>query len=76
MFFDSETQMPRSIIGAVVFADFGQVAEEFQGFRWDRMHADAGLGLRFTNMNATIAADFALLSPEGFKIALGFGESF
>jgi hypothetical protein len=76
IFFDRETSMPRSVLGMVVFADFGQVAEQFQGFRWDRVHPDAGVGLRFTQMGATMAADFALLSPEGFKIALGFGESY
>jgi hypothetical protein len=76
LLYDSESQLPRALLGMVVFADFGQVAEEIAGFRWDRIHPDAGVGLRFTNMGVTMAADFALLSQEGFKMALGFGESF
>jgi len=73
---DRETGTPRAMLSGVLFADAGQVAEQPDGFRWDRMHADAGLGLRLLSKGAVLAADFALLSLEGLKMALGFGESF
>ncbi len=65
---DPRTTRPLVIIGAALFADAGQASESLGGFRWDRWHEDAGLGLVFTLSEVSLRLDATLLSPEGFKI--------
>jgi hypothetical protein len=65
---DPQTMRPLVIIGAALFADAGQASESLGGFRWDRWHEDAGLGLVFTLREVSLRLDATLLSPEGFKI--------
>ncbi len=73
---DRRTLEPTMLLGAAVYVDAGQVAEEPAGFRWDRLHPDAGIGLRFVFGLTKVRMDFTILSPEGFTMDLAFGDPF
>lgn len=62
--------------GFAAFGDAGQVADEFKELRWDRLHYDAGIGLRLGIPGGSVLrADFAY-SDEGLGIQMEFGELF
>ncbi len=67
---------PGASIGAVLYADAGQVADGFGGIRWDRYSGDAGAGLRLGIGALLTRIDCTFISPEGLKLDLSFGESF
>lgn len=66
---------PSLTIILALFADMGQVAEEFSGFCGDRFHSDAGFGLRIYMGEAVLRADMAF-SDEGNKFHMCFNELF
>ena len=62
--------------GFAAFGDAGQVADEFSELRWDRLHYDAGIGIRLGIPGGSVLrADFAY-SDEGLGIQMEFGELF
>lgn len=65
---DPDTMSHLLTIGAAVFSDAGQASETLDGFRWDRWHPDAGLGIIFALQDMSLRLDMALLSPEGFRL--------
>jgi hypothetical protein len=63
-------------IGAVLFADAGQVGDSPDDFRWDRFHLDVGAGFRsYLPAGALLRADIGW-SNEGFGVNTGFSELF
>jgi hypothetical protein len=63
-------------LGVAVFADAGQVAEEFGGLRVDRFHLGAGTGLRLTTAERfTLKLDGAW-GDEGLLMSAGMDHPF
>lgn len=71
---DPLTMRPLVIVGAALFADAGQASESPGGFRWDRWHPDAGIGLSLAVEGIAVRLDLTALSPEGFHIGMSLGS--
>ncbi|NLP04872.1 hypothetical protein GX411_02825 [Candidatus Fermentibacteria bacterium] len=67
---------PALTAGAALYADAGQVAGGFGGLRQDRYHTDAGIGARIGIGPTLVRIDCTVLSPEGLKLELAFGQPF
>ncbi len=63
-------------VGAVLFADAGQVGDSLSAFRLDRFHLDGGIGFRsYLPGGALVRVDLGW-SNEGFGVNTGFSELF
>lgn len=67
---------PELTVGSAIYADAGQTADEFGGIRQDRYHADAGIGARIGIGPTLVRIDCTVLSPEGLRLELAFGQPF